>query len=200
MQLDKEEMDKEAMLMIADMIKERGGEMTDGELKAISKMAQRPTYPVITNPEADEMEYDVRTKMEVDENGESATLYMVPEDIEGMYDYIPDIQSMALNSSDERKNGRIRALELIVRPDIKQQLAEEGEKAQIKDLLIAVLEGESIDDAERFFEKQPNPVGTGQLGAVPEAQGINPAEGMVGPTPDVLGQGEISVPQPAGLQ
>lgn len=189
-------MDNDVLSTLRDLIIDNAGDISDSELQLIAQNAKSYKYPVITNPEADYNEYEVKGKLDMD--GESGTLYLMPEDFEGVYDYVPSVQSMAVNANEEKKQGREKALQLILGQPVQQQLQLEGERANIKELLVRVLEDNGVADANQYFET----IGGGNPGTpqMPGNQAGMPDGGMaVPPTGNVPG-GETPVPQPQGLQ
>jgi len=48
--------------------------------------------------------------MTIGDMGNEAELTIVPEDLEGTYDYIPDVKSMAAGSSDQLQQARTDAI------------------------------------------------------------------------------------------
>jgi hypothetical protein len=85
---------------------------------------------------------------------DGAEISIMPEDIEGTYDYIADVKSMANGASDDQRQAVQNAIQSITEnPLVTQLLAQEGQRVKIKELLIAGYENAGLNDAERFFEQ-----------------------------------------------
>lgn len=156
--LDEMELPKESQKAITEMIEMQEGNVSDQEIKLLTEELSVPKYPVITNPTAKNPEdYDIKSKMEVDEAGQYATLLVTPDDMDGRYDYIPDIKSMAAGNYQEQIQGRNMAMQMMLNPGIQQMLAMEGFKPKVKELLSDILEDTGISDPEKLFESMPQP-------------------------------------------
>lgn len=154
--LDEMELPKEASKAIRDMIAASDGNVSDQEIKLMTEELSVPKYPVIMNPtEKDPEKYDIRSKMEVDEAGQYATLLITPDDFDGRYDYIPDVKSMSAGNYQEQVQGRNMALQMVMNPQIQQMLAIEGFRPKIKDLLVDTFEDSGFGNAEKLFEAIP---------------------------------------------
>ena len=71
-----------------------GGEVTDSELQSMYDAASMPKYPVVMNPkEKDVKKIKMKPKMTI--KGDIADVSIVPADLEGTFDYVPDVKSMA---------------------------------------------------------------------------------------------------------
>lgn len=201
MELDQEVLDPMVLDEVRGMINETDGDMSDFAMNQMLDMGKSYKHSVIMNPdEQDPVNYDIQPKLKVDERGESGELYLLPEDVDGVYDYIPSVQSMALNANEANKAGRGKALEMLMTPEIQGLLQVEQEKVKIKDLLVQVLEDNGLQDADKFFERvEVNPITAGAVGQSPEVVGANPAQGMVGLPANPLNGGEAMLPQPQGV-
>lgn len=168
----------EATKTIADII-EQDPNISETQLMDLVDAGKLPKYPVIENPnEKNPDNYKIKPKMAVNEMEDGATLYITPEDLEGTFDYIPDVKSMALGSDVELSRSRNEAIELATnRPNVIQLLAQEGYRLKIKDLLVANYEDKGFRDAERYFEKIPE-----EQALVPPGVGVQGGPGqMAGP-------------------
>ena len=126
----------------------------------------------------------------MESGGQSAKLYIEPKDILGTFDFTVDVESMAVNSDEERKQARQAAVSLLsTNPNVTMMLSAEGVKPKFKDLFVTWLEDLGFNDAERFFEKvQPGQGGMGggqnPLAALLSgAGGAGGASGAGGPPP-----------------
>ena len=161
----------EAFEAIAGLVKDTGGQLGDGQIEDILRQTELPRFPVIKNPsEKNPANFDISPKLELDENGGFGSLNITEEDMQGYYDYIPSIQSLAVNESDRQIQGRSKALELMLNPVIGQMLQAEGKRASISGTLEQVLEDSGIKNAERMFEDvQPQPQVENAAQAIPGA-------------------------------
>jgi hypothetical protein len=129
-----------------------------------------------------EVDGETLPKFMMEPGGEVGHLLMEPNDLSGVYDYIPDIESMALPNQAEILNTKRQLIELAQSPATTQMLASEGYKVKFKDLLEDFLEQTGAKDADKYFEKLPE--GGMNAGIDPTggaaAQGIDPSQGMVG--------------------
>ncbi len=118
-----------------------------------------PKYPVNFGTEE---EPDLKPKFNVDETGTSGTLYVEPDDLMGYFDFIADVESMAVGTLDSEKEGRRMAIStLMTNPNASQMLQMEGVKPKFKELFVAWLEDSGFKDADQYFESvQEGPPGT----------------------------------------
>jgi hypothetical protein len=130
-------------------------------------------------------------KMIMDETGEGANLIIEEGDLEGNYDYIPDIESMQPPSSQQLEAKLGMLLTMVTNPAIIQQLAQEGKKPKVSEILIKMIEATKIiKDADSLFEDLQegginvqgaiNQGGTGTPEAGSPAEGNVPNSGMEG--------------------
>lgn len=201
LKLDDTDIPDEAFMEIARMIEETNGQMDTGAMKQIIEELAVPTNPVVENPGADPSQYKVRRKLEVKEDGD-AELFVTPDDFEGLYDYVPDVKSMAAGAGILQQQARKQALEFALDKDIMAQLQTTGQMLDIKELITASLEDAGFKDAESLFKdvKENIPGGSGitqpsqainQLGGI----GAVPTGGQA--VPD--GSGTVGLPQANGL-
>lgn len=164
--LDELEVTPESMSMIEDITLQQP-DMTDDQLAQMYDAAQTPRYPVVENPEETDPELlRIKPKMEVDDNGEIAKLYVTPEDLQGTFDYIPDVHSMSVGANDMMRQARVEAIEVLTtNQTVLSLLQQEQVRPKVKELLVAHLEDLGLNDAQRFFEQTPietlNPAGGG---------------------------------------
>ena len=182
--MGEEEVSPEAARAIADIIQQQGGNMSDADITQLTEAGKLPKYPIIENPnEKNPDNYKIKAKLRVSDMGDEAELSMVPEDLEGNYDYVADVQSMASGALQDVMQGRQQVLETIQNPQLMQMLAAEGKKVKISDLLISIWDGLNLE-GERYIEDlspQQGVQGQPQAGAgMPGMQGSMPpgAQGM----------------------
>lgn len=186
--LDQLDIPEAALVAIGDIIQQNPN-TTDEEINQMMEAGSLPKYPVIENPEEkDFTKQIIKPKMKVNDTGDIAEIYSTAEDFDGVYDYIPDVKSMAVGASTELMQGRQVAIQsLTTNPVVLQLLQTEGYKPKIKELLETNFEDLGLKDAERFFEKiqqtaiptAGGPVGTPQAG-IDQMGGVQPTGGQPG--------------------
>lgn len=198
----------ETMEMIGDIVKGHP-EIGNAQLMSLYEAGKIPTYPIILNPnEKDPEKLQMKPKMTVSEHGDIADVTMVPEDLDGTYDYVPDVKSMSIGASDMLTGARQRAIDrLTTVPAVLQLLQSEGYTVNIKDLLVNDFEESGLSDAEKYFTKAqppqaggvemggaPSPLQLGGVPGVPQTDiGVGIPQQMVGP--DTTGQaGPAGIP------
>jgi len=195
--LDAMELTDEASNEIAGLLQDSNGNYDDLDLQALIEAGKTPKFPIQTNPGAKEGEEMYKTKMEVSNREDEALLSIVPEDLEGEFDFKADVRSMALSAGEEALQSRQRALALMTgNPTILQLLNQDGYRPNVKELLSTIFEYEGSRDPDRFFVKLENtPPAVGgtptnpAIGGLPEAPATSPETG----TPEQMAQ-------PSGLQ
>lgn len=178
MKLDQSDIPDYALREIAQTITENP-QVTDQQIQDILSSVAVPTNPVILNPhEANPAKYVVKKKLTLADNGQEADLTLTKEDLAGVYDYIPDVTSMAAGAGVTQQRGRMKAYEIITNPVVQQLLQQQGETLKIKELLINILEDNGEKDAEALFDQKgtpngqpnqpssggPTPIGPSQMG------------------------------------
>ena len=108
---------------------------------------EAPIYPVKQGNE-------VVPKFQLDQTGKVGELLVEPKDLEGTFDYIPDVESMSITKSSQSRM-KLFALNLLQNPLILQTLQQEGYKPKMHDLLVEMFEDSGFRDARRFFEEAP---------------------------------------------
>lgn len=205
--MDEMELTPEAMQTIGDIITQQGGNLSEGDMNSLIEAGKTPKFPVYDNAyEENPSEIMAKTKMRVNDVGDGAEMSLVPEDLVGSYDYIADVKSMAIGANDALTKGLHQALEMITtNPQVAQMLMQEGVQPKIKDLFIAVLEQDGLNDAERFFPPAPPPEPANFNPMVPDPNivnggqdGVQLANGQV-QTQGQPTQGNVS-PQPLPQQ
>jgi len=146
------ELTPENARLIGDIVSQDPS-LTDGDIQELIETAEMPKFPIIENPEEKDPEkIKVSPKMEIDDLGNSATVVIIPEDLEGLYDYIPDIKSMSVGAGEEASRARQEALALFSNNQIMLQLlAKQGFEPNAKEILTSILEDAGARDSERFF-------------------------------------------------
>jgi len=199
--LDQMTVPDDSLMKIAEIMSMNDGNMTDSQLQQLTEAAEVPLYPVVLN-EGKKSE-EIKPKMRMSELGDSAELSIVPDDLAGTYDYIPDVKSMSMGATQEQLAGLNKVFEMLQNQTVLTLLQNEGVTPNVKELSQAILEATGLRDAERYFTKtqaspsiQPNMAQPG-LPGVPTAipQG---GEQMVGPAP-VQGAGGVPMGVPGEL-
>jgi hypothetical protein len=140
------EIPQEILNETANLIQEREGGLTDEEIEVITETAKMPKNPVVIGGE-------IKPKLERDGDSLFAKLYVTASDMKGLYDYIPDVKSMAVGTTDEQIRGRNQALNLLLNPSVDVKLQAEGVGVNIKDLLIQILEDNGVKNASKLFQE-----------------------------------------------
>lgn len=196
MGLDAMEVPDEAMTEIADIITAQEGNMSPDDLDALYESGKVPKYPVADGK-------GFKKKLDVNDMGDGAELSVVPEDLEGMFDYIPSVSSMALGAGEEQLNGQQKAIEMLMNPQLQGMMQASGVKINIKELMVNYLEALGNDDATKFFEdvqQQPQPTTGLPQGAIDPSlnggmpSGINPLPPTEAPQP-MAGPEGMQIPQ-----
>lgn len=157
--LDEMTVPPEAMTMIGDIIQSQDGNMNDGDLNQLYESAKMPKYPVFSNPkEKNPEKLEYKPKMRLNDMEDGAELSIVPEDLSGMYDYVPSVVSMQAGADQVLMEARANAINTMKDPTILQLLAGQGVKPLIKDLLVDTFNGGGLPDAEKYFETISNNV------------------------------------------
>lgn len=197
--MDEMEVSEDAMQMIGEVVSTQGGNMSDDDIMSLVDAGKTPRHPVIENPqEKDPYKLKVKAKMTVNEMGDGAEVIMIPDDLNGNYDYVADVKSMSSGADVELQNSMQKAIDrLTTNPTVLQLLAQEGVQPLIKELLVSELEGTGLKDAERFFQQAQAQPGT-TPGGIPQ-QPI-PTGGIPADLAATLGAGaNPSTAQPQGL-
>lgn len=194
--MDEMELSKEAEMEIQQIIEASEGDIDDGLLEQMIEAGKVPRHPVVTNPNVkDPTKYKIKPKLTVSKKGDYAEMSVVPDDLDGTYDYVPDVKSMSIGASAEYANGMQKLFETIMNPQVMQMLAQEGVKVNLQDLLISLFNIYGSKDAEQYFSSinQPTigPQGVAGASQVPGSPAV--------PNPAIAGQ-EQPMAQPAGLQ
>lgn len=187
------ELPHEVAMQIQEII-DANPDMTDQELLTIAQIGLVPKHPIVENPEDKEKDRKMKPKMRISDTGDVADISVVPEDVEGLDDYIPDVKSMSSSYIDEMIQARQQAISLVTGNQMVQtMLAEDGYKVNIKDLIVDQLDNTGMRDAGRYFEKLsiqpqqnggPNPTNPTQEGAsMPGGPVQNSQVGGLQPTP-----------------
>jgi hypothetical protein len=182
--LDDMEVPDEVTSQFADMIQQSPDMVDQDMISTIIEQTAIPSQPVNLTPNKRTGEF--APKMEMDKFGEFAVLRVEKSDITGNYDYIPDVKSMAVGTSEMMVNGRNQLLTILLNPAVNAQLQSEGDKIKVKDLIIAIAEDNGVKNAGKFFESVQT--GAGQ-----------PGMGGGLPTPNLEGAGGITQPSPVNL-
>ena len=195
MELDGKDIPDEAMTEIQQMIESNPNSISDEMLNQVVNDVSIPTNPVVTNPNENPANFDIKQKLTINKTGESADLYLTQEDFEGKYDYIPDVKSMSAGASMLMQRAREKAMEFVLNPNVSAMLQTASERLKIKELVVAILEDAGYKDAESLFEKS-QPIQSGQPG-----QGGQASQTYIGAGAGVAQSGEppIGIGQQQGF-
>lgn len=193
--MDEMELSKEAEMEIQEIIQTSEGDIDDALLERMIESGKVPKHPVVTNPNVkDPTKYKIKPKLNVSKKGDYAELSMVPEDLDGVYDYVPDVKSMSVGADIEYTKGMENMLTTLMNPSISQMLAQEGVKINIQDLLVTMFNNLGSKDAEKYFSTVEQPTIPTQ--GVAGGGQVTPGTGV--PNPAIQGN-PTSMGQPAGV-
>lgn len=151
----------------------------------------QPTFPVDTGD-------GILPKMTMEPGDEMGHLILTPEDLQGNYDFIPDIESMSTPNDAQLIASAKQMIDLNTNPQAIQQLAQEGYKFKLKEAMEDLFEKLGTKDADKYFEKmEDNGLTQGVAQAGNSPQGAQPTPGMGG-LPQAIpgGQAQSVVPGP----
>lgn len=185
--MDEMVLTQEASMMIEEIMKsaeEGGSPIPASQLQSMIDAAKTPKFPMIANPEEKDVDkIQFKPKMSLSEMGDQAEVSILPEDLEGMYDYVPDMKSMDMSNSEQIMFARTQAIQMLTNPNMLQLLQLQGYQPNIKDLMVANFEDTGLSDAQRFFtQSQPTPQ-PGQPG-IGATQGFSPTGGTLQAQPN----------------
>lgn len=207
--LDEMEVPTESMEQIGEIIQLQEGNVSDQDILDMIESAKVPKHPIIENPtEKNPEKLKYRPKMTVNDMGDGAEISLVPEDVDGFYDYVADVRSMSSGADAMLSESRQKAVELLTtNPTVLTLLQQEGVRPAIKEALVAVLEDGGLRDAERFFTQlEQSPIAGGVAGgngptqpmAIEGVPGQAPPQAQAGFNPAMAGPAQI--PQSGGIQ
>lgn len=153
------DLDPEVEKMIADIV-EQNPDITNAEINTLIEAGKTPRFPVYDNPkEKDPEKITYKSKMRISDQGSIADLTIIPSDLDGNYDYIPDVTSMSSSASADASNGKKQAFDLITNETVLKLLAQEGLGPNIKEIINSSLEEFGQKDGEKYIQpiKQPFP-------------------------------------------
>ncbi len=114
-----------------------------------------PRFPINTGTKE---KPNIVPKLQLDKGGKSGDLHIEPEDLMGTFDFVADVESMAINADADEKQGRQTAVTLLTNnPNVSQMLAMENVKPKFKELFVTWLEDLGFSDAEKYFESTTPP-------------------------------------------
>ena len=168
--------------------------------EATQLMAENPSMDVdeMTTPlyPVNESEFEQETKFKMDDSGKAGTLVVEEKDLKGNYDYIADVESMALGALQNEKAGKQKFVQdLMANQNIEMMLAKQGWQIKSKDLLVDAAEDAGFKDAEKYFEQIQQP----QLGGAVDPNTGLPVEGA-GIDPTGAGIATQGLPNPGNGQ
>lgn len=178
----------ETIIALKEIIDMRGGQMQPEEIQSLYNAGEVPLHPVIEDPKVtNPYKQTFKPKMSLSEDGSSATLFVLPPDLEGMYDYVADVKSMSMGAGSEMLQSQNNLLETIINPGVVSLLQQQGVRPNVKELIESISENSGLTDAEKYFGTIDAVTGPGQGIQQPGLPGL-PAptpqggEQMAGPT------------------
>lgn len=151
------------------------------------EIVDTPMFPVSVGGE-------IKPKMEMDETGEMGTVYVVPEDMVGSYDFIIDVEPMAVANSKKEVEALKELTAMLINPGVQQLLINEGKRPRISELIIDAAEKGGLKGADKYFEALP------QGGMVDEQGNPIVPGGEVNPTAGGVNAGPNQAPGMASAQ
>ena len=128
-------------------------------------------------------------KLVMEEDGQTGSLLVEPMDLQGNYDYVPDVGSMSDNANQEEIQAKLQAITLMQQPTVLQLLMQEGKKPKLGDLLIDYFEDIGFKNADQYFETmQPNMMGGAANGQIDPATGQPIQGGAISSQAGQIGQ------------
>ena len=125
-------------------------------------------------------------KLKIHPDGQSGELLVEPKDLEGVFDFVADVKTMAANYDDNRKQARQAAISLLVsNPNVIAMLGQEGYTPKFKELFVDWLEDMGFVDADKYFQQQQ---GTGTPVTNNSQAPGTPSQGATAPGPLAGGQ------------
>lgn len=191
--LDQMVLDEQSTKLIADVIEQQGGQISDLQLQEMIEAGSSPLHPVVENPkEKNPDKLKIKPKMKIDDTGTEAEISLVPDDLNGTFNYIPDVKSMTIGADQELQEARRQATDLIFNnKNVIQLLAQEGKKPNATEILTEIFEESGTKDPSRFFSDiQPQGV----------QQGVDPTTGAQPPVAEQGLPGVPPTPPQAGQQ
>lgn len=148
-----------------------------------------PIYP-------EQMDGQQLPKLQLDKDGKAGFLLIKPEDIQGEYDFIPDVEAMSLPNDQVKLQGRQMLFESMLK--VAQPLTEQGFRPKWKEILEKLGDVANVDDVDQLFEVLPQPeMPQGGLNETIPGSGVAPPEGNPGqglPTGGVLPEVPTTIP------
>lgn len=148
------------------------------DVDALKNDLMGPLYPVQT-PDG------VVNKLQMDESGQYGKLALIPDDLSGDYDYIPDIGSMGRDASEDTIKAKGDFMSRVTGVDpttgqptgIAAMMAQEGKRVKATDLLTDYAEDIGFKNADQYIENLPeqNPMEGGMQIDPETGQPIDPA-------------------------
>lgn len=174
MKLDEMDVPAYAMDEIANTVAQNPEAVSPEQISQIMSDVAVPTNPIVENPDDSPEDYKVKNKLDVESSGEAADLYVEPSDLEGEFDYKPDVKSMAAGAGIMLQQARQKALDTVINPQVIQLLQSQSEMLDIKELLVNAFEDAGYTDAEKLFK----PAGSSATGPGGIPNGVNPGQGL----------------------
>lgn len=148
------------------------------EEDVMSMGTEDPNMPIPEGPRfpVELPDGSVVPKFSPDELGGGGDLYIEQGDLQGTYDYIPDIETMQAPSQEKVEQKLTMALGTLTNPAVLQGLAQEGRKPKYEEILVKLFEStDVIKDADALFEDVPQQTMIGGVDVPINQAGQNPA-------------------------
>lgn len=203
MGLNEMDLSPEVAQMIGDIIQQNPN-ISDAEINSMVEAGKTPRYPVFKNPnEKNPEKLEYKPKMVISDQGSVADLYITPGDLEGEYDYIPDIQALSSSATNDNIQARQQAFSLMTNPVVVKSLLDQGYQPDMKEIISGLLDDLNLKNGEKYFKQisattaNPNQIpGTQpdmQIGGLPNSPQAGITGGIqqqvAGPVPSQVPQG-----------
>ena len=173
--LDNAEVPDEALQEVGGMIAQNPEAEID--LESALQGLEVPENGVVTEVDEGGVPTEVEKRLTVSDDGSMGDLLVEQNDLDGLYDYTPDVKSMAIGAGKAMQEAKKLALQSA--KEFQQELAQEGKTLKASDLLISVFEDAGLKDADQYFDDlQPE---AGQAPGQIQGQEVQPLQGGAPP-------------------
>lgn len=193
----------ESIMALKDIIDAQGGNIQTDQLNSLYNAAQVPLHAVVDKKSKNIANQTYKPKMKVSEDGSDAQLVILPSDLQGQFDYVADVKSMAAGASTEILQAQNQLFGNLINPAVGAMLQQQGVTINVKDIISDIAENSGLSDAGKYFKTVSSTPGTGANMGQPGLPGVSSAapqmgQQMVGSNP-VQNSGGISPSLPSDV-
>lgn len=177
----------ETIMALKEIVDMRQGQMQPEEVQSLYQAGQVPLHPVLENPNVtNPMKQTYKPKMSMSSDNQGANLIVLPADLEGEFDFVADVHSMAMGANQDTIQNQNQLLQTIINPAVLQLFTQQGVVPNVKELIESIAQNSGLADAEKYFGTAQNSAGPSQnlqqpgLPGVPSAAPANQQQ-MAGP-------------------